>query len=148
MPGADNWIEAGGQVEKKPASVAAEELEMVAVMMDEPGSWAVAAPFSSIDTDAGRLRGAAGQMCLLRQVIVVGGGVATVRIGPGPRKLEPITLFWEMHEVPSTTPAGVGTGVPMVSLGQQSVPMPAPLLVTLQSGVLGPRVTPVVTGWT
>ncbi len=48
--GSASWIRAAGQVEKKPALVAAEELEIVAVIVVEPGIFAVAAPFSSMET--------------------------------------------------------------------------------------------------
>lgn len=46
-------MDAGGQVEKKPALVAVDELATVAVMTVEPGCWAVAAPFSSMETIPG-----------------------------------------------------------------------------------------------
>ena len=41
---------AGGQVEKKPDCVAVEELETFAVMSVLPGRFAVAIPFSSMET--------------------------------------------------------------------------------------------------
>ena len=49
-PGMERSISAGGQVEKKPAWEAVEELETVAVMTVEPGWAAVATPVSSMVT--------------------------------------------------------------------------------------------------